>query len=180
MLTKKSLILVLMVAALVLAGSVSSYAADGKVGFVDLRKAFYDYSKTKTFETQLNDLTSTREGGRNKMVEEVTKMRDEIQMLQGDAKNKKQADMDNKIATLQEYDRETRQQLLNKKNDMFKEVIDDIQKVVETIGKANGYDYILDSRNVMYGKEELDLTNQVVTQLNGAAPAKTPAKPGKK
>lgn len=176
MLMKKALIAVL-IASFVLAGAAFSYAADGKVGFVDLRKAFYDYGKTKTFETQLNDLTSKREGDRNKMVEEITKMRDEVQMLQGDAKAKKQGEIDNKIAALQEYDKDTRQQLLNKKNDMFKEVIDDIQKVVENIGKTSGYDYILDSRNVMYGKENLDLTNQVVTQLNAAQPA---AKPGKK
>ena len=161
----------------VLAGAAFSHAADGKVGFVDLRKAFYDYNKTKTYETQLNDITAKRDSDRNKMVEAITKMRDEVQMLQGDAKTKKQTEIDGKIAVLQEHDRETRQQLLNKKNDMFKEVIDDIQKVVENIGKANGYDYILDSRNVMYGKETLDLTNQVVTQLNAPQPA---AKPGKR
>ena len=176
MLIKRALAAVLILS-FVLSGAAFSHAADGKVGFVDLRKAFYDYGKTKTFETQLNDLTVKREGDRNKMVEDITKMRDEVQMLQGDAKTKKQTEIDNKIAVLQEYDRETRQQLLNKKNDMFKEVIDDIQKVVESIGKANGYDYILDSRNVMYGKENLDLTDQVVSQLNAAQPA---AKPGKR
>lgn len=180
---------VVMVAAVFACVSLAAYAAEGKIGYVDLRKAFYEYQKTKTFETQLNDLTGKREGDRAKMVEEITKMRDELQMLQGDAKGKKQGEIDNKIAALQQYDQETRQQLLTKKNDMFKEVIDDIQKIVEGIGKASGYDYVLDSRNVMYGKPEFDLTGQVVTQLNAKAPAApqaagkpaaAPAKPAKK
>lgn len=180
--------LTIMIVAAVFALVSGAAYAEGKIGYVDLRKAFYDYNKTKTFETQLNDLTGKREGDRSKMVEEITKMRDEVQMLQGDAKGKKQGEIDNKIAALQQYDQETRQQLLTKKNDMFKEVIDDIQKIVENIGKAGGYDYVLDSRNVMYGKPDFDLTAQVVTQLNAQAPAApqaakpaaAPAKPAKK
>lgn len=143
-----------------------AFAAEAKIGYVDLRKAFYDYEKTKTFETSLNELTAQREGERAKHVEGITKMRDEAQMLTGDAKTKKQAEIDQKIVALQEYDRDTRQQLLTKKNDMFRQVIDDIQKVVEDIGKAGGFDFVLDSRNIMYGKPEFDLSAQVIEKLN--------------
>lgn len=183
MLKKNFFVTVLLVAAFVGMGLASAYAAEGKTGYVDLRKAFYEYGKTKTFETQLNDVTAKRETERAKQVEVITKLRDEINTLQGEMKNTKQAEADAKIAALQTFDTETRQQLLTKKNDMFKEVIDDIQKIVENIGKAGGYDFVLDSRNIMYGKPEFDLTNQVITQLNGAAPAaqgaKAPAQPAK-
>lgn len=175
---------VLLAAAFAGMGIASAYAAEGKTGYVDLRKAFYEYGKTKTFETQLNDITAKRDTERAKQVEAITKLRDEMNTLQGDAKAAKQAEADTKIAALQTFDTETRQQLLTKKNDMFKEVIDDIQKIVESLGKAGGYDFVLDSRNIMYGKPEFDLTNQVITQLNGAAPAAkapaAPAKPAKK
>lgn len=146
--------------------AVSAAFAAEKIAYVDLRRAFYEYEKTKTFETDLNALTEERQAKRTGMITDITKLRDEGELLQGDARNKKQQEIDGKLAELQEFDRDTRQQLLNKKNDMFREVIDDIQKVVTDIGKKQGYDYVLDSRNVMYAKEQFDLTDAVLEKLN--------------
>lgn len=146
--------------------SPAGYSADGKMGYVDLRKAFYEYDKTKSLEKELNDLTEDRQGTRTAKIETITKLRDEAELLNGDARNRKQGEIDAKLVELQEFDRETRQELLNKKNDMFREVIDDIQKVVEGIGKQGNYDYVLDSRNIMYAKEDYDLTSDVLKQLN--------------
>jgi outer membrane protein len=140
--------------------------AAGKIGYVDLRRAFYEYEKSKSFEKELSDETSKRQAERDAKVKEISKLRDEMELLSGDARKKKQTAIEAKIADLNEYDRSTRQQLLNKKNDMFRKVVDDIQKVVDNIGKKGKYDYILDSRNVMYGKKDFDLTEQVLKQLN--------------
>jgi Skp family chaperone for outer membrane proteins len=49
---------------------------------------------------------------------------------------------------------------------MFREVIADIQKIVDDMGENGGYDYILDSRNIMYAREDSDLTDQVIAELN--------------
>ena len=140
--------------------------AEAKIGYVDLRRAFYEYEKTKTFETELNALTEERQAKRTGMIAAITKLRDEGELLQGEARQQKQTAIDAKLAELQEFDRDTRQQLLNKKNDMFRAVVDDIQKVVTEMGKAQKYDYVLDSRNVMYAQEQYDLTNEVVKKLN--------------
>ncbi len=147
-------------------GVVSSGAAELKVGYVDLRRAFYEYQKAKDLETQLSSLTGDRQDERNKKVDEVTRLRDELALLAGEAKAKKEKEIEEKLAKLQEYDKEIRQELLTKKNDMFREVIEDIQKVVESIGQAEGYDYVFDSRNIMYSKETYDLTNEVLKKLN--------------
>jgi len=144
----------------------AAYAADGKVGYVDLRRAFYEYEKTKNMETSLTSFTGERQAERTAKVQELTKMRDSAEMLKGDAREKKQQAIDGKLMELQEYDRATRQEILNKRNDMFREVIEDIQKVVEEIGKKNGYSYILDSRNIMYAEEKLDLTDEALKELN--------------
>ena len=144
----------------------AGYAKNGKLGYVDLRRAFYEYEKTKSMESQLTDETESRQTERNKVIERINKLRDEVELLSGKAKTAKQSEIDNELAALQEFDRETRQTLLNKKNDMFREVIEDIQKVVESIGESGGYDYVLDSRNIMYAKPEFHLTDQVIKELN--------------
>jgi outer membrane protein len=161
-------VLVLLTAVFMVAGVLvfSAPAEQGKIGFVDLRKAFFEYEKTKTFESELNKLTDSRQQERTKKVEKVSKMRDELELLSGDARNKKQTLVEKEIAGLNEYDRSTRQMLLDKRNDMFREVVEDIQKIVDDLGKKGKYDFVFDSRNIMYGKEQFDLTDEVVKQLN--------------
>ncbi|MGB2630018.1 MAG: OmpH family outer membrane protein [Candidatus Omnitrophota bacterium] len=141
-------------------------AQEGKIGYVDLRKAFYEYEKTKTFEDELNKITDDRQKDRNTKVEKVTKLRDEMELSSGSARNNKQKQVEDAITDLNEFDLGTRQMLLNKKNDMFRQVIDDIQKVVEDIGKKGNYDFVLDSRNIMYSQEKFDLTEEVIKRLN--------------
>lgn len=144
----------------------SALAQDKKMGYVDLRRAFYEYEKAKNLEAELNSLTEDRQQERTKKIEVITKLRDEAELLSGDARTKKQTAIDSELVKLQEFDRTTRQQLLTKKNDMFREVIEDIQKVVQSLGEKGNYDFILDSRSIMYAKKDSDITDQVVTQLN--------------
>ena len=137
-----------------------------KIGYVDLRRAFYEYEKSKNFDAELTKLTNERGEKRSKMVDEVRKMRDESELLSDSAKTAKLKQLNAKITALNEYDANTRQELLNKKNEMFRVVIGDIQKIVEDIGARDKYTYVFDSRNIMYSQKQDDLTDQVVTRLN--------------
>lgn len=140
--------------------------SQGKTGYVDLKRAFYEYEKSRTLEKEVSDLAETSEKQRTQMVQKITNIRDEGELLSGKAREKKQGQIDQELAALKEFDNKTRQDILNKKNDMFRQVIDDIQKVVEEIGKREGYDYVLDSRNIMYANKSYDLTDQVIKALN--------------
>ena len=148
----------------VLALSCNAFAE--KFGSVDLRRAFYEYEKSKTYDKELNDTTNERAEKRKEMVEDIRKMRDSAELLSDAAKLEKQKEIEAKIGELNEYDRVTRQELINKKNDMFREVIEEIQGVVNDIGKKEGYDFILDSRNIMYEKTGSDITDNVLAELN--------------
>ena len=137
-----------------------------KIGYVDLRRAFYEYEKSKNFDAELTKLTNERGEKRNKMVDEVRKMRDASELLSDSAKTDKLKQLNVKITALNKYDANTRKELLDKKNEMFRVVIGDIQKIVEDIGARDKYTYVFDSRNIMYSQKQDDLTDQVVTRLN--------------
>ena len=137
-----------------------------KIGYVDLRRAFYEYKKSKNFDEALTTLTNQRGETRKTMVDAIRKMRDASELLSDSAKAAKQKELDAKITALKAYDGKTRQELLKKKNDMFREVIEDIQKIVKNIGAQGKYTYIFDSRNIMYSQKKDDLTEQVLAKLN--------------
>ena len=162
---KRVLVVLVVVTLLAAIPAALGYAAD-KIGVVDARRALYSYEKTKEFETEMNGLTEKWQATREQKVEAIKKLRDETEMLSGDAKTKKQLELEGKIADLNESDRNKRQELLAKQNDMFRVLTEDINKVVADVAKKEQYDIILDSRTIVYKKEGLDLTEQVIEKLN--------------
>ena len=148
-----------------LAGS-NTYAADYKIAYVDMAKVFGDYNKTKESEKTLDDKGKAKEADRKKLVDEVRKLKDEQALLSDKAKAEKQGVIDEKIKTLQDFDRKTRDDLLKERNDKLAAILKDIEKVVTDYSKEAGYDFILDSRTILYGKESYDLTNEVLKRLN--------------
>src|SRR5512136_227652 len=87
-------------------------AKEYKLGYVDLAKVFDEYKKTKESEKSLEEKGKAKEAERNKMVEELRKLKDEQALLSEKAKGEKQGVIDNKIKTLQDFDRTTRDELV--------------------------------------------------------------------
>ena len=141
-------------------------AKELKVGYVDLRRSFHEYQKAQTLDAELNEFAESTQVRRDTMVQNITKLRDEAELLSEKARQQKQQEMNVRIQELQEFDRDSRQIILERKDNLFKEVIDDIQKIVTDKGAKGGYDYILDSRNIMYAADKYDLTQEVINELN--------------
>ncbi len=141
-------------------------AKEYKIGYVDLAKVFDEYKKTKDSEKNLETKGKAKETERANMIEELRKLKDEQALLSEKAKAEKQVTIDNKIKVLQEFDRKTRDELVKERNDMLALILKDIEKVVADYSKANGYDYIMNSRMLLYGGSEYDLTNEVLSRLN--------------
>ena len=170
---KLMVITAVLVMAGLIAGPVFAQSAALKIGYVDLRKAYFDYEKRKTMEKELEDVGNSKKAEQDKLIGEVKTMSGEAELASDAVKAEKNKQLDAKKAELAEFVKNARQEYMTKQNDMFKQVIDDIEKVTQEIGKQSGYDYIVDSRNVMYAKPEYDLTDQVLKGLNKgqAAPA---------
>ena len=98
--------------------------------------------------------------------EALTKMSDEATLMAGEAKIKKEQQIQAKRGELKTKEEDIRREMLAKNNDMFRNVLDKIQSVAEEIGKKENYDYVFDSRNIMYASEDHDLTDKVPEQIN--------------
>lgn len=165
---KLAAVVALVFAAGLLSGAVTATASakEAKIGSVDLARVFDEYKKTKESERALEEKGKSKESERNRMVDELRKLKDEQNLLSEKAKNEKQAVIDNKIKTLQDFDRVTRDMLVKERNDMLGGILKDIEKVVAEYSKANGYDIVLNSRMLLYGGEQFDITREVLDKLN--------------
>ena len=143
-----------------------AFAKELKVAYVDLAKIFDEYKKTKDSEKVLEEKGKGKEDERAKLVAEVKKLKDEQSLLSEKAKTEKQGAIDTKIKALQEYDTKTRNDLMKDRNDMLGGIMKDIEKVVGDYAKANGYDIVLNSRMLLYGADQYDLTSEISARLN--------------
>ena len=148
------------------AAPTAASAKELKIAYVDLAKVFDEYKKTKEAEKNLADKAKGKEDARKVMVDELRKLKDEQALLSEKAKGDKQKVIDDKIKVLQDFDMKTRDELVKERNDMLGAILKDIEKLVTAYAKETGYDIILNSRMLLYGGEQYDLTAEVLTRLN--------------
>ncbi len=156
----------LFVAGFTIFGVPEGQAAGEKIGYVDLARIFDEYQKTKEFDKSLESKGAQKQADRDKMVAEIKRLRDEAELLSAKAKEDKQAAIDEKIKVLQDFDRNTRDSLRRERDTMVKDILKEIEAVIQDFGKSQGYSFIFNDRVLVYKSEGSDLTPQVVKALN--------------
>src|ERR1044071_4637249 len=185
---KKSL---LILSALTLAAPIAAFAqGTGKIGTVDMQRAFKDYNKTKDAEVKINDAKTAAKKEYDDRAENYKKALDEINnlnkqlespALSADKKAAMAKERDDKIANIksmerqisdfrQTRERQLQEQLMRMREGIVKEITDVVMEKV----KAKSLDFVLDKSGisingvpvVMYAPENVDFTNEIVDTLN--------------
>jgi len=144
----------------------SAFEAGEKIAYMDLAKIFDEYNKTKDLDKQLENKGNAKQAERDKLVAEIKKLKDELELMSDKGKEAKQNAIDDKIKKLQDFDRESRDALRKERDDMARVILKEIKDTIDETGKKDGYFLIIDSRAVLYGKEGDDLTNGILKMLN--------------
>lgn len=164
---KKTLVVVMALFSVWMFGGLrTASAAETKFGYVDMAQIFDNYLKTKEFDKTLEVKGASKQQEREKMVNEVKKLRDEAELLSAAAKDEKQAAIDEKIKALQEYDRNTRSALGKERDAMVRDILKEIEGIIQEFGRAQGYAFIFYDRALAYKGQSSDLTAQVLKVLN--------------
>jgi outer membrane protein len=160
--------IVLAIAVLFIAGLLcgNAVAKEYKIGYVDLAKVSDEYGKTKEYEKTFETQVKGKDADRQKLVDEIRKMKDEQALLSEKAKAEKQNAIDEKIKGLQEFDRKVRDELIKQRNTMLGDIQKDMDGVIAAYSKEAGYDIVLIKQTVLYAGNELDLTPEITKRLN--------------
>ena len=148
------------------------FAADGaaspglKIAVVRLAKIFEEYEKTKSSESQLEGLNKSKQAERERLVSEIKGMRDELILLNEEARQERQKGVEEKLKSLAGFDRETKETLRKKRDDAMKGILDEIEQTVTGYAKENDFTLVLNEQAVLYGVESIDVTDQVLSLLN--------------
>ena len=177
-----------------LGGLATTSHAQVKVGTVDMNKIFSAYYKTKDAEARINEARNEAKGELDERMDNYKKLLDDINKLNSDisnpalssdAKASKSKDRDDKIQQAKDLEREitefrqTREkQLQDQAVRMRNGIVDEITKLVLDKVKTENYDIVMDRSGLslngvpilIFAKEGLDFSDDIVTQLNKNKP----------
>jgi outer membrane protein len=192
----KNTLRITLLATLFLLGSAGLANAQVKFGTVDMNKVFSEYYKTKDAQAKYaeaekaaNDDLNGRVEVLKKSMQEISQINAEIEKpeLSKEARDAKQKDQQAKVAAARTLDREIadfrtakQKSLQDQFLRMRKDIVEDIMQTVNALVKAKAYDIVFDKSGlsagavpvVLFSRDDLDFSQDVITALNKTAPAK--------
>src|SRR5436305_2642168 len=195
----KKFLLLTVVAALALPAA--TYAQGLKVGTVDMNRAFKEYNKTKDSEKKINEAKDSakkeyddRAENYKKALDEINKLNQQLDSpaLSADKKTSMAKDRDDKIANIKNMEREinefrqTRERQLQEQAMRMREnIVKEITDVIMERVKSANYDLVFDKTGpsmngvnvVLYSKDSMDFTTDIITALNKKPATTTTEKP---
>jgi len=162
----KMLVAFIFVAAVMLIFSIGNSYAESKIVYADLSMIFEGYQKTKDFDVELEGTQKSKQKEIDGKVDAIKKLQDKLSLLSDKEKEKKEGEIEKKTRLLQDFQRNTEMDLRKTRDEKLKEILKDIQDVVEEIAKKEKYDFILNDRVLLYGNESADISKSILTDLN--------------
>jgi len=185
-----------LLAVIFLIAGVGFAKAEVKFGTVDMNRVFSEYYKTKDAQAKYADAEKAANDDLNGRVETLKASMKEISQLNADlekaglskdAVDTKKKDLQTKVAAARSLDREIADYRSAKQKSlqdqflrMRKDIVDDIMKSMNDLVKSKGYDIVFDKSGlsagavpiVLYSRDDLDFSQDVISALNKTAPAK--------
>jgi Skp family chaperone for outer membrane proteins len=181
-----------------LLASASVFAATPSIGIVDEQEIFKKYAKATDLQAEIRKSEEAAQASVNERIKAVEQLQAELQsidkrgqdpMLSENGKKAVGAEFQQKSATfqqrrseLQNFVTEARNTIQQRVGELNKQIIADARAQAEKVAKAKGLNLIIGKAPVLFSDASLDVTDDVLKELNAAykaiapvAPASTPA-----
>lgn len=146
-------------------------AADLKVGYVDMARAFRELEDSKAARKKLKTNFDAKQKQLDERQAKLKAMKDDFDkrqaMMKEDVKRQKQAEMQQEFMQLQQTYVQLQQELQKEEQEIVQMISVKMKRVVERVGDREGFDLILDiGETVLYYKKHQDITDQVIREYN--------------
>lgn len=153
---------------LVLSVPVSAQTAELKVGYVQVDKILQDAPQTAESGKKLEREFSPRSQELDRMSKQIKDLeavldKDGLTITEADRRNKER-DVQNIKIEFQRKQRELREDINLRKNEELGNLQDRINKAVQSVAEAEGYDLVVYS-GVAYASKKIDVTDKVLKLL---------------
>lgn len=160
--------------ALILAAMLAplAQAQTGRMAFVDLRKAMFNCKEGRAAQVQFAKIEEQKRDELRPRQEELRSLEEEYEkqrfVLSPEALQDRRLDIVKKRRDLERDLREAEDELQIRQVQLLQPIQKRIAEIVNEVGKDKGYTMIVDknAQGLLYFEEKLDITDQVIAELN--------------
>ncbi len=165
----KKLVLVGIVAVCLAATSV--FAADLKLGYIDMQRALNGSEAGKEAKEQLAAKVKKYQDEINVKQDDLKKLKDELEkqgmLLSESARASKEKDYQNKLKDFQRFTKDAQDELQGKDEEFTRKILEGMEKVIQEYGRKNGYTFIfVKNESMLFVDDKSDLTEEVLKLFN--------------
>jgi len=155
---------------------VPAFAADTKLGTVDMQKVLMLSDAGKEAKEQLALRAAKYEAEKNLKEEDLKKLKGELEkqsvLLSESARGAKEKDYQQKLKEYQRFLKDAQDDLQAKNDEYTNKIVDEIVKVVQEYGKKNGFTFIyVKNESMLFMDDKIDLTDELLKQFNASRKA---------
>lgn len=141
-----------------------------KIGYVDIARIFDQYQKTDIATEKLKKEIEEKRKVIEKRKENINLLKEKLKsqavVISEEEKSRMEEEVEAKVKELKDIAEKSNRDLRQKEQELVRDILKDIEETIKIYGKDNGYDFILDKREVLYGSEAMDLTEEIINIIN--------------
>jgi outer membrane protein len=147
-----------------------SVSAAGKSAFINSQQLLEKSPQAIAANQQLKQEFGEREQSLRKLAEGIQQMERTYQtdsaIMSEDQKRKAEENIVQNKRRFQFEQQSLKEDLQSKQRGLLKGVQASIKTVIQTYGKANGYDFIFTDTSIAYASDAVDITDAILQELN--------------
>jgi len=151
--------------------STSVFAADAKLGYIDMQRALNGSEAGKEAKEQLAAKVKKYQDEINVKQDELKKLKDELEkqgmLLSESARSSKEKDYQNKLKDFQRFTKDAQDELQGKDEEFTRKILEGMEKVIQEYGRKNGFTFIfVKNESMLFVDDKSDLTEEVLKLYN--------------
>ena len=163
-------------ALLLLAVGPSISWAQVKIGFIDVQRAISESQAGKRAKDKFQAQVKKAEADLLKEKTELERLKGELDkkapLLKEDEKRNLEGDLQRRYVNYQRSMADQQQELRQKEGEMTADILKELEKIVNKVGKAEKFTLILERSQILYSDQGIDITNKVIEVYNSRNKAK--------
>ena len=144
-----------------------------KIGYIDIQKVISESQAGKRARDRFQAQVKKAEGDILKERQDIERLKSDLDkkgpLLKDEERRNIEIDLQKRSVNLQRSMSDHQQELQVKNNEMMSEILKELEKIVNEVGRAEKFTLILERSQILYSDQGIDITSKVIETYNTRA-----------
>ncbi|MGB7947816.1 MAG: OmpH family outer membrane protein [Candidatus Binatia bacterium] len=141
-----------------------------KIGFIDVQRAISESQAGKRAKERFQTYVKKVEAELLREKQEIERLKADFDkkgpLLKDEEKRNLEADLQRRFVTYQRAMQDQQQELRQKEGELTTDILRELEKIVNEVGKAEKFTLILERSQILYSDQGIDITSRVIEAYN--------------